>query len=363
MVSEPFKIPFYAKAALIFIGLFTLVSILFIAQTIITPIVYSTIIAILLNPLVQFFVNRKVNLVLSISLVLGTVSLIIISCFALLSSQLDEFSEALPSIIDKFYKTFDSFINWISENYNISTRSINNYIATSKASAISNSNSSIVLTLNSLGSVLFMLILIPVYVFMLLFYQKHLMMFLYKLFGSNSQLEVKEIISSSKGIIQKYLVALLIEVAIIAVLNTIGLYILGIKYAIVLGILGATLNVVPYLGGLVAMTIYGIIALVTKDSFTYVIYVLILYSIIQFIDNNIIMPKLVGSKVKINALIAIIAVVVGGALWGIGGMFVSLPMIAILKIIFDHISSLKPWGFLLGDTISPDSHFKIKRNI
>jgi len=362
-MSAEFKIPFYAKATLIFIGLFTLVSILFIAQSVIIPIVYSTIIAILLNPLVQFFVNRKWNLVLSISLVLGTVTLIVISCFALLSTQLDEFSEALPSILDKFYKTFDSFINWISENSNISTRSINNYIETSKASAMSNSNSSIVLTLNSLGSVLFMLILIPVYVFMILFYQKHLIMFIYKLFGNSSQLEVKEIISSSKGIIQKYLVALLIEVAIIAVLNSIGLYILGIKYALVLGILGATLNVVPYLGGLVAMTIYGIIALVTKDSFTYVIYVLILYSIIQFIDNNIIMPKLVGSKVKINALIAIIAVVVGGAIWGIGGMFVSLPIIAILKIIFDHIASLKAWGFLLGDTSSSEPLFKIKHNL
>jgi predicted PurR-regulated permease PerM len=185
---------------------------------------------------------------------------------------------------------------------------------------------------------------------MILFYKKHLVEFIYKLFGNTNQNEVKDIISSSKGIIQKYLIALLMEVALVAVLNSVGLYILGIKYALVLGILGATLNIVPYLGGLVAMVIYSIITLVTKDSYTYVIYVLILYSIIQFIDNNIIMPKLVGSKVKINAFIAIIAVIVGGAIWGIGGMFVSLPIIAILKIVFDHIDSAKPWGFLFGDT-------------
>jgi len=352
-MGESFKVPFYAKASLILIGLFTFVSILFIAQSIIVPIVYATIIAILLNPLVQFFVNKKLNLFLSIFLVLGSVALIIFIGFALLSTQLDEFSDALPSILDKFYKMFNSFIKWISESFNISTRNINKYIDTTKSDVLSNSGSSIALTLNSLGNLLFMLILIPVYVFMILFYKKHLVEFLYKLFGNDNQHEVKEVISSSKGVIQKYLIALLMEVAIVAVLNTIGLYILGIKYALVLGILGATLNIVPYLGGLVAMIIYSIITLVTKDSYTYVIYVLILYSIIQFIDNNIIMPKLVGSKVKINAFIAIIAVIVGGAIWGVGGMFVSLPIIAILKIVFDHIDSAKPWGFLFGDTSPP----------
>lgn len=347
---ESFKVPFYAKASLILIGLFIFVSILFIAKSIIVPIVYATIIAILLNPLVQFFVNKKLNLFLSIFLVLGTVALIIFTSFALLSTQLDEFSDALPSILDKFYKLFNSSIKWMSESFNISTRIINKYIDTTKSDVLSNSGSSIALTLNSLTNLLFMLILIPVYVFMILFYKNHLIEFLYKLFGNANQHEVKDIISSSKGIIQKYLIALLMEVAIVAVLNTIGLYILGIKYALILGILGATLNIVPYLGGLVAMVIYSIITLVTKDSYTYVIYVLILYSIIQFIDNNIIMPKLVGAKVKINAFIAIIAVIVGGAIWGIGGMFVSLPIIAILKIVFDHIDSAKPWGFLFGDT-------------
>lgn len=359
-MNTEFKMPFYAKAALIIIGLFTLFSILYIAQSILVPIVYSVIIAILLNPLVRFFVKRKLNRILAISIVLTSISLLIIGCFAILSTQLNEFTDALPFILDKFYEILNGFIDWVSDNFNISTRKINKYISDSKAQALSSSGSSIALTVSSVGSALVMLVVIPVYVFMILFYQSHLVDFIYKLFGENNRKEVGEVFTSSKSIIQNYLVALLIEAGIIAVLNSIGLFVLGIEYAIVLGILGALLNIIPYLGGLIAMAIYMLIAIVTKESHSYALYVLLLYSFIQLIDNNLIMPKLVGSKVKINALIAIIAVIVGGAVWGVSGMFISLPIIAILKIIFDHIPSLKPWGFLLGDTIPTPSLFKFK---
>jgi len=103
-----------------------------------------------------------------------------------------------------------------------------------------------------------------------------------------------------------------------------------------------------------------IIAFVTKDSTNYVIYVLIVYSVIQMIDNHFIIPKLVGSKVKINALVAIVAVICGGAIWGIPGMFLSLPLTAIAKLIFERIEPLKPWGILLGDTMPDIALFKIK---
>jgi predicted PurR-regulated permease PerM len=128
--------------------------------------------------------------------------------------------------------------------------------------------------------------------------------------------------------------------------------ILGIEYAILLGIVGAFLNVIPYLGGIIGVVLFMIIALVTKSS-EYVFYVIILYSVIQLIDNNYIVPKIVGSKVKLNALFSIIAVIVGAAIWGIPGMFLSIPLLAIVKLIFDRVDSLNSWGFLLGDTTPP----------
>jgi predicted PurR-regulated permease PerM len=138
---------------------------------------------------------------------------------------------------------------------------------------------------------------------------------------------------------------------IVAILNSVGLLLLGIEYAIILGIMGAVLNLIPYIGGIIGIALPMVIAFVTKDSLSYPILVFCVYLFIQFIDNNYIVPKIVAARVRINALISIIAVLIGGALWGVPGMFLSIPITAILKVIFDHIEPLKPWGFLLGDIV------------
>jgi len=153
------------------------------------------------------------------------------------------------------------------------------------------------------------------------------------------------------SVIQLYLVGLVIDAVLVAILYIAALLILGIDYAILLGIIGALLNIIPYIGGIVAVALPMMVAIATKSSGWYAIYVLIIYYIIQLIDNNYIVPKIVASKVKINALFSIIVVIAGNALWGIPGMFLSIPLLAIIKLIFDNIESLKPWGFLLGDTM------------
>jgi AI-2 transport protein TqsA len=128
-------------------------------------------------------------------------------------------------------------------------------------------------------------------------------------------------------------------------------------------VIGAILNLIPYLGGIIAIALPMVIAFVTKDSLTYPILVFFVYLFIQFVDNNFIVPKIVAARVKINALISVIAVLIGGALWGISGMFLSIPITAILKVIFDHIESLKPWGFLLGDIVPTTSKFSFVKKV
>jgi len=129
------------------------------------------------------------------------------------------------------------------------------------------------------------------------------------------------------------------------------LLILGVEYAILLGVIGAILNVLPYIGGIVAIALPIIIATITKDGFSTQILILVAYMVIQFIDNNILVPRIVSSKVKINALVSLVIILLGGAVWGLSGMFLSIPFIAVLKIVFDRVDELKPWGKLLGDEI------------
>ncbi|MEO8820179.1 MAG: AI-2E family transporter, partial [Ginsengibacter sp.] len=151
--------------------------------------------------------------------------------------------------------------------------------------------------------------------------------------------------------IQSYMVGLLIEAIIIAILNSAALFILGVQYALLLGIIGALLNVLPYIGGIIAIILPILIATVTKDGYSAQIGIIIAYSIIQFIDNHILVPRIVSSQVKINALVTLIIVLLGGSIWGISGMFLSVPFIAVLKIIFDRVDGLKPWGKLLGSEV------------
>ncbi len=354
------KIPFYARASLIIIGIFTLISTLYIIQDIIIPIIYSIMLAILLVPLVDFLVRMKINRVLAITFSLILVSVVVLFSVILLSSRLSTFTDSFPKLLDKFYEIIDQSILWFSAHFNISTKNLNLYISDFKVEMLDGSKVFIGNTINTVGNTVIVMILIPVYVFMILFYQPLLLDFIRKVFGENNHTEVNLILSSTKKLTQKYLIGLLIEFVLVALLNSVVLLILGIKYAIVLGIIGALLNIIPYVGGIVAVALPMMVALVTKDSAWYAAYVLIGYYLIQLLDNNYIVPKIVASKVKINALVSIIVVFLFGALWGISGMFLSIPLTAIIKVIFDNIDSLKPWGFLLGDTMPAIEIFKIK---
>jgi predicted PurR-regulated permease PerM len=346
-----FKIPFYAKVSIITVGLYFFILILFETQSIIVPIIGSTIISILLSPIVDFLINKKFNSILSIALVITFFTAISILIAVLLSSQISNFVSALPKIIDKFYQTLNSSVLWSSHRFNVSEEVLNKFISDTKIKIINSSGSLIGSTIYSIGNVFFTLLLIPVYVFLLLFYKLLILDFIRNVFGKTNHIEVDKIINSTKVIIQRYLIAIMLEVVFIAVLNSVGLLIIGIDYAIVLGILCAFLNIIPYLGGLVSMIILMVVAFATKDSFSYSVYVMLVFLIIQFIDNNFLLPRLVASKVSINELISVIAIIVGGEIWGITGMFLSIPLVGIIKVICDNVTSLKPWGLLLGNTL------------
>jgi predicted PurR-regulated permease PerM len=347
--EKELKPPFYAKVTIILIGLFVLTWILFYTQAIIVPLIFSMILAILLHPAVLFFQKLKINRVVAILITLTLAFAILTAVGIFIISQASMFGEAWPKMVEKFTDLLNNLTSWASGYFDISPRKITTWISQAKDELID--IPTIGHTLISVGSSMFLLILIPVYIFMLLFYQPLLLEFLFRLFGTKNQPQMSEIIQQIKTLIQRYLLGLIIEAVLIAILNSIGLFALGIEYAILIGIIGALLNIIPYLGGIVGVAIPMVIALITKPSPLYPLYVLAVYYFIQLIDNNYIVPMIVASRVKINALVSIITVLAFGALWGIPGMFLSIPITAIIKLIFDHIEQLKPWGFLLGDDI------------
>lgn len=349
--NKSLKLPFYIKSTILLVGLFAFISMLYIAQEILVPLIFSVMIAVLLHPIVNFFVRMKINRVVAIIFTLFLTVLITAALAALIFRQASIFAETWPILLDKLSKTLNEFTHWASRYFDLNQWKVNRWITNAKKESLTMSGAEVGQTMFAVGNAIMIMLLIPVYVFILLYYNKLLIEFIHRVFMSSDQKNISNIISETKTVIQRYLAGLVIEAVIVGILNITALFALGIEYAILLGILGALLNVIPYIGGLVAVALPMAVALATKSEGMYAFYVLGLYYIIQLIDNNLIVPLIVSSKVKINALFAIIAIFAGNALWGISGMFLSIPLLAIVKVIFDHIEPLKPWGFLLGDTM------------
>lgn len=358
-MNTTLKLPFYAKFALISIGLYALIYALYASQAIILPVIYATIIAILLDPVVNFLTAKKVHKLVAISLSVILVFLIITAFLYFLSVQFSLFSETYPKLKEKFNDIFNQTVQWISVKFNVSTAKINDMVENSQKKAMDNMGGTIGQILALVNSVLISAVLIPVYLFMILYYKLLLLEFITRVFKTEHIGTVGTVLNNSKKIIQSYLSGLVLEAIIMAGLNAGGLLMLGIDYAIILGITGALLNIIPYIGGVIAISLPMIIALVTKDISS-ALMVMLVYLFIQFVDNNFIVPRIVASKVKINALVSIIVVLIFGALWGVAGMFLSIPLTAIIKVIFDNIETLKPWGMLLGNIV-PTKRISFRR--
>jgi predicted PurR-regulated permease PerM len=337
--------PFFIKAPLILIGLYLFFYILFLLKDILVPFAFAALIAILLNPLCNRLQQFRIPRIVAITLSLLIAALVLAVVFYFLSSQISQFGEMLPTLKERSQELMAQFQQWVAEKLGVSMQK-----QTDMIHKMTDSGQQYVgQTLGSIFGIMGIFLLLPVYTFLLLLYKKQLVTFIYESFGREHKEHVQDVLLSTKTAIQSYIVGLLIEMCIVAVLNSTGLLILGVKYAILLGTIGAILNVIPYLGGLIAIALPVMIATVTNDNFTTPLLIVGVYLFIQFIDNNFIVPKVVASKVSINVLISIVIVLMGGAIWGLSGMFLAIPFVAILKIIFDHIEGLKPWGRLLGD--------------
>lgn len=350
------EFPFYIKAPIILLGLVISVFILSTLHDILVPLAFAGLIAILLNPL-TIRLEKRMHKILAI-IISMLIALIAVAGLAyFLSSQIAHFFDNVDAMKQKLSQLMSIVQKWLEQSFGIGTRKQVQMVN----EAANNSKAVIGQTLSGALSVLSVIFLIPVYTFLIMLYKTLILNFLYEVFSEENQQKVGEILTETKAAIQSYIVGLLIETGIVAVMNSCALLILGVQNAILIGVIGAILNLLPYIGGIIAIALPVLMATLTTDGFTTQLLIIASYALIQFIDNNILVPRIVSSKVQINALISIIVVLLGAALWGVSGMFLSIPFIAVLKIVFDRIEGLKPWGKLLGDIIPTEHMGQLKR--
>ncbi len=332
------------KATVILFGLTLLVFILFELRPTLVPLAFALLLAILLNPLTTWLEKRKVPKILAITLSIIFAMGVITGIGYFLIMEVGSFSSELPGFKEKIGKLIAKLQHMARSDLGINTKKQNEYIAQAETGM----KPMLASAMGTVMGTLEMVVLLPVYTFLFLFYKNLVLNFLYEVFADADEKVVSVVLVQTKGAIQSYMFGLLLEALIVAILDSAALLLIGVPYAVLLGVLGALLNVLPFIGGIIAVILPVLIALVTMDGFSATIWIVVSYGFIQFVDNHFLVPYIVASKVKINALVSIVVVLLGGALWGISGMFLSIPFIGVLKIIFDRLPEMKPWGRLIG---------------
>ncbi len=342
--------PFYHKVSLNLLTLLILCVGLYTGKAIILPLLFSILLANMLLPLTRYFIRKKFNSTIAILLPLLAFIVVSLVLVYFLSSQIMNFVDDVPALSKRIHSVSYSFQLWFKENTSITIWKQNKYINDSLSDLADRAPGFLGTTLSSLTEMLTYTTLIPIYTFLILYYRQNIKVFLISIFQTNSASHISEILTESTTISQKYLIGLMIETLIVFSMNSVGFLLVGVPYAFFLALLAALLNLIPYVGMLVANLLCMTITLVSSDNLSNVVWVGVILAVVQLWDNNFGMTFIVGNKVRINGLVTIVGVFIGGALCGVPGMFLAIPGLAVLKVICDKVPDLQTWGVLLGDS-------------
>jgi len=316
-------------------------------RDIVIPMAFAIFLATVLLPIVKK-IERKTGMTLAVTIVVlgGTILFGLLTW--LLVNQIIGLVNDLPNLQDRADKFINDIKGWMWSALNIDQGDLNQMVQDFLKSVSVYLGAFLVTTGNTLATI----IQIPIYMFLLLIYRDKFKQFFANLFpGDDDEMVWKKDIEK---VSQGYIAGLMLVTLIVAALNTIGLLFLGIKHAIFFGLVSGVLTIIPYVGIFIGALLPTLMALITKDSVWYAVGVVAVFVSVQFLEGNFITPRVTGSKVSINALAAIIALLLGGKLLGIAGMILAVPAIGILKIFLDYSPRLKPFVILLGDVDKED---------
>ncbi len=337
--------------------LFCIVLLLYVLKPVLMPLLFAILLAAIVFPVVNFLLKRC-HLGHGLTSLLGVliISFFVISAIVIVFNQFNKFSADSQLYIDKFSEIYYGSINYLEDNTIVDVTFFRNLEMPQFSTIWAKSGDSITSVFSSASSFVGDMLMVPLYMFFILFYRTFLIEFVYRAFPTISHERMNAVLGGLYDVVQNYLRGLLLVMFIVGLLNSIGLLILGVDNAVFFGFLAASLMLIPYIGIFIGSLLPALVALVTKDSYWYAVGVIGIFAFVQFLESNFITPKITGSKMSMNAFISIVSLFVFGILWGTIGLVLALPLTAMLKVIFDHSDSLKAWGFLIGET--EDYHTK-----
>lgn len=348
MPTKKLIAPFYERLALVLIGFCILGYLVIVAKELLDPLLFGFLFAVLLLPLSNFL-ERKLRLprsassFISIILFVGFISAIMY----LVGTQLSNLASDWPMLRTQVNQSVSDLQDWVQSAFHINADKQMTYVDDTAKKLMASGGAVLGTTFGAISSLMLFYIFILIFTFFILFYRRLLFKFIIAVFSDDHSHVVVDIAENVQRILRQYIFGLLLEMVIVSGISITAFWIIGIKYAALLGLIVGLFNIIPYLGIFTALLLSCLITFATgtlANTATVGISVVLIHAF----DANFLLPAVVGSKVRLNALITFIGIILGEMLWGLSGMFLSIPIIAIFKIIFDRIDTLKPWGYLLG---------------
>ena len=344
--------------AFFMVGAVLLVYALHELDDILLPLLFSAVFTLLLLPICRWLENRNVPRILAIILCLLLLMAIFAGIIVAFASQLTQFQSELPKLQVKMMEFFTEAQEWAHLKFGYQPMSVNDLKETTMKTLKKSGGSYLGTTLTTTTTALSNLAQVLIYIFCLLLYRDHLRQFMFRFVAPDKRTAVLHTVDNIQTVVQAYISGLLKVIVIVSILNGIGLLILDVKFAIFFAIFASVLAVIPYIGIMIGATVPAIITLVETGSPLQAALVIGVFVLVQFLEGNFITPMITGSQVSINPLAAILALILGNELWGTPGMILSIPLMAVIKVVLDANQVTEPWGFLLGDTAEGEDSTK-----
>lgn len=335
------------------------VTILKFGKPFLVPLAFAGILAMLLLPVCQWLqkkgVNKAVATALSILLLLGCIA----GVFAFLGWQIADLSKDAGKIKQQATEKYQQAQQYISEQLNVSPEKQKQVIKEQQKSSGGKSGfvSGII---GGLGGLVTDGLLVLVYIFLFLYFREHLQRFVIRLVPDQREAEAVKVVKNIQQVAQQYMSAMSQMIVGLWIMYGIGFSVVGVKHALFFAVLCGMLEIVPFVGNLVGNLLTIVMAVSQGGGSNMIIGILIVYGLIQFIQSYILEPLIVGAEVNINPLFTIAGLVAGELVWGIPGMVLAIPLLGMVKIIFDHIEPLKRFGELIGEEKKKPNKLKKK---
>ncbi|MCY4780217.1 AI-2E family transporter [Sphingobacterium sp. UT-1RO-CII-1] len=343
------KLPYSVSLAASLFATTLILAFMYATQSLLVPLLFSILIAISLFPLASFLerirLPRAVAAIVSVVVAIAIITLL--GWFIIHQSII--IGKNASSITYKVLSVIERGIVWAEQTFNVQRNDLVAQVQEQGEKIMSNAGTVLTNTFGSISGLIAGMVMVPIFTFFLLYYRDFFREFFFKAFKSSSNKKVNDTLNKVYDVVQNYLLGLITVMGIVAILNTLGLIILGIEYAWFFGTLASLLMLLPYIGIAIGSILPALFALAVKDNAWYAIGVVAWFQVVQFLEGNIITPNIVGGKVSINPLMALITLLLGGMLFGLSGLILALPLTATIKVIFDAIPSMEAFGFLIGE--------------